>query len=126
MEHNHDHDALMSEVGQHLAPILKDSSQAIYVYLDDAHIICNERFSSLLGYKSVKECMDLKESFLETFVDSSSQKDLASAYKKSMEKMAAESINITWKKKNGTKAKSKMIIVPYLHKGHLLALHFIY
>jgi hypothetical protein len=125
-EHDHNHDDLLSEVAQRLEPILKGSSQAIYVYLDDSHIIYNDKFSSLLGYTSVKEVMSVKETFLDAFVDPSSQEDLVSAYGKSMEEMAADRIDITWKKKNGDKVKSKVIILPYLHEGHLLALHFIY
>jgi hypothetical protein len=31
--------------------VLDKSGQAIYLYLDDSHKVCNKKFADMLGYK---------------------------------------------------------------------------
>ena len=76
--HHQHHEHLMKEIEAMLKPVLDNSPQAIYVYLDDMHKICNKKFASLLGYKSVQEWVDFqypisdvdeKRSYIESIVD---------------------------------------------------------
>jgi PAS domain-containing protein len=46
---------LIEGVRHQLKDILESSKQAIYVYLDDTHKLCNQRFATLLGYGSTRE-----------------------------------------------------------------------
>ena len=125
MESEHSHDDLMKEVSDHLKDMFDKSQQSMYLYLDDSHKICNKKFASLLGYKSSEEWAGVNKPFTETFVDSASQETLVTTYQKSMEKLVGSSIDVIWKKKNGEKIKTKVILVPFLFNGHLFALHFI-
>ncbi len=124
MEHTH-HDELIGEVSTQLKPILDNSDQAVYIYLDDVHKVCNKKFALLLGFKSADEWAKNKKSFIDTFVHTTSQKSLVRAYQNAMEHFIGSSTDITWKKKNGDTVKSKVILVPFVYKGHQLAIHFI-
>jgi hypothetical protein len=58
-------------------------------------------------------------------VKKESQKTLATAYWKAMEKFAASSIKVTWKKKKQETVETKVILVPIAYLGHLFAVHFV-
>jgi hypothetical protein len=119
------HDAAIKEIASQLKPILEHSSQAVYVYLDDGHKVCNANFASLLGYDSPEEWAAVKESFPVAFVADESQHALVSAYQNAMQNMAGSSLEVTWKKKDGEPVESTVILVPLPFKGHVCALHFI-
>jgi len=123
--HTHPHEELINEVYQQLKEVFEESKQAIYAYLDDHHMAYNQRFASLLGYKSVEELSAVNESFIEAFVMEKSQEILISAYRNAMEEKIGSDIEVSWKKKTGESIKTKVIMVPISYKGELLALHFI-
>ncbi len=114
------------EVSEQLKPILEESEQAVYVYLDDDHKICNRKFASLLGYSSAREWSEIQEPLLDTCVeDDGSRESLVSSYQDAVERFIGSHIDVTWKKKNGNNVKTKLIIVPYIYNNHLFALHFV-
>lgn len=119
------HVELIDEFTEQLRFIFDSSEQPMYLYLDDNHKSCNEKFATLLGMKSPKEWSDAQENVLETFVADKSQKVLQTAYFAAMEKMIGSTIQVTWKKKSGGTVDSTVILVPTTYQGHLFALHFI-
>lgn len=96
----------------------------MYIYLDDTHKMCNEKFAALLGYDSPKQWADVQGA-LEPFVEEKSQQILASAYWRAIEKCAASAVKVTWKKKNKETVETNVILVPIAYREHLLAVHFI-
>ena len=118
------HEELVNGLAEQMKQILESSEQAMYIYLDDSHKMCNRNFAILLGYNSPKEWADVKGS-LEPFVEAKSQETIASAYWKAMEKYSASSIRVTWKKKAGGTIETNVILAPMAYKGHLFAVHFI-
>lgn len=125
MSHDHSHGDLLSELASEFQPLLESTEQGIYVFFDDEHKVCNEKFASLLGYNSAKEWAHMEGSFPDLFVDDSSQDTLIGAYRKAMQDMAASTISVTWKKKSGGTIKTTVILVPVSYQGHLFALHFV-
>ncbi len=119
------HNDLIKSVTEEYSEILTNSSQAIYIYLDDNNKVCNEKFSSLLGYKSEDEWAKIDKSFPETFVAEESQVTLVTAYQNAMEDMAASTNTIVWKKKDGSTVSTEVFLTPIVHEGHLFALHFV-
>jgi PAS domain S-box-containing protein len=118
------HEELVSGLAEQMKQILESSEQSMYLYLDDTHKMCNNKFAKLLGYESPKEWADVHGA-LEPFVEKKSQETTASAYWKAMEKYAASSIKVTWKKKSGGNVETNVILVPMAYSGHLFAVHFI-
>jgi len=123
-EHEH-HENLIDGIAKQFSQILDTSGQGIYIYLDDTHKVCNEKFAKLLGYDSPKEWAEITESFPQTFVAEKSQNTLVSAYQDAMEKCVGSQNTISWKKKDGSILDTKVILVPVSFDNHLFALHFV-
>jgi len=121
----HPHEELLKGVREQLKEVLDESKQAIYVYLDDHHMIFNQRFASLLGYKSVEELSKVKGAFIDALVMEKSQETLVHAYQHAMEDKIGSDIEVSLKTKTGEPVKAKIIMVPIAFNGELLALHFI-
>jgi len=119
------HQELMAGISRQMKPILDDSQQAVYIYLDDIHKVCNEKFASLLGYRSAEEWAKVEDPFPQVFVDRSSQEVLVNAYRQAMEKLTSSSINVTWKKKSAGTVDTQVVLVPIAYNDHLFALHYI-
>ena len=119
------HTELLNGLYNQLEGIFDNSGQAIYLYLDDVHKLCNKKFANMLNYKSPKEWAESVVSFTDIFGDKKSQNNLVSAYHKAMEKMNASSIAVKWRKKNGRIVSTNVILVPISYNGHLFALHFV-
>ncbi len=123
--HGQTHDDLFGELALQLQPLLESSEQAIYIFFDDEHKVCNENFASLLGYSSAEEWAQMEGSFPTLFVDADSQDTLIEAYQNAMQSMAASTIKVRWTKKSDGTVDTTVILVPISYKGHLFALHFI-
>lgn len=102
-----------------------ESSQPMYVFLDDRNKWCNQRFASLLGYATPAEWAAVEDSFTRAFVEPKSQATLVSTYQGAMEKGQAAQIPVTWRRKDGKPAKTDVILVPIERAGHRMALHFV-
>ena len=118
------HEELIVGISTQMKGILDSSQQAVYIYLDDIHKVCNEKFASLLGYRSPEEWAKVEDAF-EIFVDRGSQETLASAYNQAMEKLIPANIKVTWKKKSGGTVATSVVLVPIAYDDHLFALHFV-
>lgn len=102
----------------------KDSEQGIYIYFDDNHKLCNEKFAEILGYPSPEDWAKPAK-FINTYVAEDSGKTLVSAFQNAIEKAIGSSLEVTWKKKTGEEVKTKVLLVPISFQGHPFALHFI-
>ncbi len=119
----HPHEILLDELREEYKRILDGSKQAIYVYLDNEHKICNEKFASLIGYKSLRDYETVEDPLSD--VHESSVETLVNAYQNAMQKHIGSLIPVTWKKRAGGSVKSDVILVPIAFKGEMLALHYI-
>ena len=118
------HEALISGISKQMKSILDSSQQAIYIYLDDIHKLCNAKYASLLGYRSPEEWAELVDPLQATVVQGS-QETLVKAYNQAMEKLIPSTIQVTWKKKTGGTVGTTVVLVPIAYDDHLFALHFI-
>ena len=116
---------MIKGIVEQFRPILEGSEQAIYIYMDDMHKICNKKFADMLGFSTPKEWANTIEPFTDLFVGNKSTEDLVSAYQAAMERMAGSKVSVTWKKKGGGAVKTDVILVPISFSGHLFALHFV-
>ena len=118
------HEDLVNGFYEQMKKVLDNSEQPIFIYLDDNHKICNQKFASFLGYKSLQEWAKI-QGFLEVYVNENSRNTLMTAYWDAANKMNASTIQITWDKKDKTTVQSTMILVPITYQGHLFSVHFI-
>ena len=124
MTQEHHHETLINGIAKEQKPILDNSGQAIYIYLDDTHKVCNKKFATLLGYKSVKEWVGT-EAPLADVVEKDQQK-VIDAYTKASESLEASSLAATLKNVKTSKLIMKrMLMVPITYQGHIFVIHFI-
>jgi hypothetical protein len=117
------HEELIKGIAEQMKPVLEKSRQAIDIYLDDNHKICNQKYADLLGYKSPKEWAEV-ETPLSDVVEED-QQSVIDAYMNTTEKMIASSIEVRMKNiKTGKIVKTRMVIAPIGHAGHVFAAHF--
>lgn len=123
MAHDKHHVHLIKEVAEMFAPVLSKSPQAIYVYLDDQHKICNQKFAKMLGYKSIAGWVK-NEYPIDDVVEEEQEKGIK-AYMNASKKYEASSLSATWLTKKGKKVKTDLIMVPFTYKNEVFVLHFI-
>jgi PAS domain-containing protein len=118
------HEELVEGISEQLGLILKKSKQAVYIYLDDIHKVCNEKFAKLLGYKSAKEWAAMHAPLSD--VDEADQNNVIAAYEKATEKFMASSLDIALRNiKTNKLIKARMIIAPMVYQGHVFSIHFL-
>jgi len=124
-EQEHHHEELVKGIAAQLKPIFDKSEQAIYVYLDDTHKVCNKKFADLLGYKSAREWANTDAPLADVVEED--QPSVISAYEAATEKMVASSLDVRVKNiKTGKTIKTRMIMVPITYSGtHLFTVHFL-
>jgi hypothetical protein len=66
------HEEIVNGLYEQMKPILDKSEQPIFIYLDDNHKACNQKFASMLGFKSPQEWA-IKQGFLEVYVTEKSR-----------------------------------------------------
>jgi PAS domain S-box-containing protein len=123
MAHDEHHVHLVKELAEELEPIFSSSPQAIYLYLDDTHKICNQKFADMVGYMSIDEWVG-NETPVDD-VDVEDQPKVIQAYKEASENYKASTISANIVRKNGVKVTAEIIMVPITYKGEVFVLHFI-
>jgi PAS domain-containing protein len=118
------YEELVAGISKQMKIILDSSQQAVYIYLDNIHKVCNSKFATLLGYRSPEEWAKVEVAF-EEFVDRGSQEILVTAYNQAMEELIPSSIKVTWKKKTGGTVATSVMLIPIAYDDHLFALHFV-
>lgn len=123
MADNPHHEHLLKELSQQLKPIFTHSPQAVYLYLDDEHKNCNQKFADLLGYTSVSEWVTHPTPLDD--VTSADQDRVIKAYMHASQKFQAISLSVTLNSRNGQKIKTEIIMAPVTYKDEVFVLHFI-
>jgi PAS domain-containing protein len=120
----HHHEQLIAGISKQMKSILDSSQQAVYIYLDDIHKVCNGKYASLLGFRSPEEWAKVEDP-LDATVEQSSQETLANAFNQAIEKLIPSNIKVTWKKKSGGTVATSVVLVPIAYDDHIFALHFV-
>lgn len=118
------HEELVKGLYEQMKTVLDASEQPIFIYLDDNHKVCNNKFSTMLGFKSPQEWAAV-EGFLEPYVAEKSRDTLMNAYWDAMKKMVASTNQITFVKNGGETVNSTVVLVPMPFQGHLFSIHFV-
>lgn len=121
----HSHEGLVAGLYRQMKDVFDGSEQAMYLYLDDVHKVCNERFADLLEYESPAAWAAVDEPFPMVFVAPKSRRTLVSAYQAAVEQFVGASIDVTWQTRSGGTVDTNMILVPVAYDGHVFALHYI-
>lgn len=123
MDEQQHHEELIKGVSQEQKLILNKSPQAIYIYLDDSHKVCNQKFADLLGYSSPAEWAKTEAPLAD--VVEKDQQSVIDAYEKASEKLIASKIEVSFKNiKSGKINKTGVMMVPIVFNNHVFVMHF--
>ena len=123
MTHDIHHEHLIEELAEQLKPVFENSHQGIYLYLDDVHKTCNQKFADILGYKSIQDW--IKNEFPVEDVAEEERDKVINAYAEASERFKAASLSANIITKDGKKIKTEVIMVPLSYKNEVFVLHFI-
>jgi PAS domain S-box-containing protein len=119
------HEAATPELAEHLRPIFEASPDGVYVWLDETHWICNERFAELFGYGSADELRDTPH-LLQRIVHEEDQELFSLLY---WNRVQAQAFPATFRfrgvRKDGSVCQAETDMIPLTFGGHTFAYHFV-
>ena len=123
MSDDQHHEHLIKELTEQLGPVFTHSPQGVYLYLDDSHKTCSKKFADMLGYASPEEWA--ANEYPVGDVVEEDRENVIQAYVDASENFTAATLPATWTRKDGTKLKTDVIMVPIPYRNALFVLHFV-
>ena len=118
------HDTALAELAAHLQPVMEESPDGVYIWLDEAPMACNQQFADLFGY--TVEDVAKQGSFLSTFIEPEDREAYALHYQN---RVAAVSFPVTFRfrglHQNGSSFVAETDMIPLSYGGHIFAYHFV-
>jgi PAS domain S-box-containing protein len=118
------YETVVRELAEQFRPIMKQSPDGVYLWLDEAHKTCNERLANLFGYTVEEWCAT--EPFLENFVAEEDRKVFSWNYHN---RVAALAFPVTFRfrglRKDGSAFAAETDMIPISYQGHAVAYHFV-
>jgi PAS domain-containing protein len=122
-EHQH-HEELVAGIAKQFKSVLDGSPQGIYIYLDDEHKVCNQKFATLLGYASAKAWNEADAPLADVVEED--QPAVVKAYMGASRKLVASQTTVRFKNiKTGRTLKASMTFAPVAFQGHIFVMHFL-
>jgi PAS domain S-box-containing protein len=119
------HDVATKELAEHLAPIFESSPDGVYIWLDEQHWICNERFARLFGYESADELRDTPY-LLQRIVQEDDQQLFSWHFWNRVQARAfPATLRFRGVRKDGAVVHAETDMIPLTFGGHTFAYHFV-
>jgi PAS domain S-box-containing protein len=119
------HDIATKELAEHLAPVFEGSPDGVYVWLDEEHWICNERFAELFGYDSAAELSNTPY-LLQRLVHDDDQEIFSWNF---WNRVRTHAFPVTFRfhgvRKDGSICQVETDMIPLAYGGHTFAYHFV-
>jgi PAS domain S-box-containing protein len=119
------HEVATKELAEHLQPLFDASPDGMYVWLDEEHWVCNQRFADLLGYDSPDELNDTPN-FLQRMVHEDDQQHFSWNYWNRVQALAfPATFRFRATRKDGSTFQAETDMIPLTYGGHTFAYHFV-
>ncbi|MBS3076998.1 PAS domain S-box protein [Candidatus Pacearchaeota archaeon] len=119
-----DHTKILEELEARIKPLLDNSPDGIYFWLDETNMICNEKLASIFGY-TIKEILS-KTPFLENLIAEDYREVFSLNYH---HHVANLSFPVTFRfngiNKSGKEFPAETDMIPFSWKNHAIAFHFV-
>jgi PAS domain-containing protein len=115
-------EGIIRELTEQFRPVFEQSPDGVYLWLDEAHKVCNERLADLFGL-TVEEWRKA-EPFLENFV---AEEDRAIYSWNYHNRVAALAFPVTFsaRRNDGSVFAAETDMIPISYKGYAVAYHFV-
>ncbi|MBI4281963.1 MAG: PAS domain S-box protein [Chloroflexi bacterium] len=118
------HDEVLTQLAEQYRPILDQSTDGVYLWLDEEHMVCNALCAKLFGY-TMKEWSKI-DSFLETLVAPEDREMFASNYQTTVARLTHPvTFRFRGLRKDGTTFAAETDMIPITFQGHAVAYHFV-
>lgn len=117
-------EGIIKELAEQLRPVMEQSPDGVYLWLDEAHKVCNERLAEMFGH-TVREWSEA-EPFLDRFV---AEEDRIMCSWNYHNRVATLAFPVTFRfralRKDGTTFAAETDMIPVSHRGYAVAYHFV-
>jgi PAS domain S-box-containing protein len=117
-------ESIIRELAEHFRPVFEQSTDGVYLWLDEAHKACNEKLADLFGL-TVEEWRKA-EPFLDNFV---AEEDRAIYSWNYHNRVAALAFPVTFRFRarhnDGSVFAAETDMIPISYKGYAVAYHFV-
>jgi hypothetical protein len=119
-----EHELLVKGITEQFKEVLEKSPQAIYLYLDDSHKVCNKVFSDLLGYASPEQWAGTETPLADVVEED--RPAVVTAYKAASGKLKASKVRVRFHNLTTHRSLTRqMTVVPVPFKDNIFTAHFI-
>ena len=119
-----EHETATAELAEHLRAVFESSPDGVYVWLDETHWICNERFAELFGYASADELRDTPR-LLQRIVHEDDQELFSLMYWNRIQSgIFPATFRFRGVRKDGSECRVETDMIPLSFGGHTFAYHF--
>jgi PAS domain S-box-containing protein len=124
MAEEHEHVKILKEISEQFQPLFQKSPDGIYVYIDEVHKICSDRFAKMFGL-TVAEWQAM-EGFVNKHVSEQDQALVVNSYQKHIhESLTPIRFQVKALRKGGGTFRAEIDMIPFPWHGEMLALHFV-
>lgn len=118
------HEDAIRELTEQFRPILEESPDGVYLWLDETNKVCNERLANMFGC-TVEEWRTI-EPFLENFVDEEDRELFSWNYHHRISALAFPvTFRFRGRRKDGSTFAAETDMIPITFNGHAVAYHFV-
>jgi PAS domain S-box-containing protein len=124
MAPEHEHEKILKELLEQFQPLFQKCPDGIYLYIDEVHKICSERFAKMFGL-TVKD-WEKMEGFVNKHVVEADQETIINNYHEHIHKLLTP-VNFRMKaiRKDGSTFNAEVDMFPFPWHGEMIAFHFV-
>lgn len=115
---------IIRELAEQFRPVMEQSSDGVYLWLDETHKVCNERLAKLFGF--TVEQWSATQPFLDNFVAEEDRRMFSWNYHN---RVAALAFPATFRfrgmRKDGSIFPAETDMIPISYGGEAVAYHFV-
>ena len=115
---------IIRELAEQFRPVMEQSSDGVYLWLDETHKVCNERLAKLFGF--TVEQWSGTQPFLDNFVAEEDRRMFSWNYHN---RVAALAFPVTFRfrgmRKDGSTFPAETDMIPISYGGEAVAYHFV-
>lgn len=115
---------IIRELAEQFRPVMEQSPDGVYLWLDETHKVCNERLAKLFGF--TVEQWSATQPFLDNFVAEEDRRMFSWNYHN---RVAALAFPVTFRfrgmRKDGSTFSAETDMIPISYGGDAVAYHFV-
>lgn len=123
MDQEHEHEKILKTLMEQFQTLFDKSPDGIYLYIDEVHKICNERFAKMYGL-TVKEWVAMEGFVNKHTAPEDVERYIRNYHEHIHQELTPLKFQFTAVRKDGTSFPAETYMVPFPAGGEMLALHF--